>query len=62
MSGCVNWVAGLLCAWTVMLGPMGQPVGKREDKSVVAPQMQWLREMRMPTPAPAKEFTVEVRE
>ncbi|XP_036945872.1 cytosolic phospholipase A2 gamma-like isoform X2 [Acanthopagrus latus] len=59
MSGCVNWVAGLLCAWTVMLGPMGQPVGKREDKSVVAPQMQWLREMRMPTPAPAKEFTVE---
>uniref|UniRef100_A0A671UFY7 PLA2c domain-containing protein n=1 Tax=Sparus aurata TaxID=8175 RepID=A0A671UFY7_SPAAU len=59
MCGSVSLVAGLLCAWTVMLGPMGQPVDKREDKSAVAPQMQWLREMRMQTPAPAKEFTDE---
>ncbi|XP_073350877.1 cytosolic phospholipase A2 gamma-like isoform X2 [Pagrus major] len=59
MCGRVSWVAGLLCAWTVMLGPMGQPVDKREDKSAVAPQMQEQREMRMPTPAPMKDFAVE---
>ncbi|XP_051245181.1 cytosolic phospholipase A2 zeta-like [Dicentrarchus labrax] len=44
LCGNVGWVAGLLCACAVMLGPMGQPVNNREVGEV-------LRGDNMTTPA-----------
>ncbi|XP_037649005.1 cytosolic phospholipase A2 gamma-like isoform X2 [Sebastes umbrosus] len=56
-SGKAGWVAALLCACMVMLGPMGQPVDNREDMSTVTPQIEGVSsEEMMPTSAADAEM------
>ncbi|TMS14958.1 hypothetical protein E3U43_021420, partial [Larimichthys crocea] len=53
LCGIAGWVAGLLCACSVMLGPMGQPVDKKDNMSAVTPQIEGIsREERTPTSLP----------
>ncbi|XP_038565778.1 cytosolic phospholipase A2 gamma-like [Micropterus salmoides] len=52
LCGKASWIAGLLYACIVMLGPMGQPVDNSEDMSSVTPQMEAGSSEEL-TPAPA---------
>lgn len=67
LCGKASWIAGLLYACIVMLGPMGQPVDNSEDMSSVTPQMEAGSSEEL-TPAPAANteknsiFAPKVRE
>ncbi|XP_067471540.1 cytosolic phospholipase A2 gamma-like [Thunnus thynnus] len=51
-----SWVAGLVCAFIMMLGLMGQPVDNKWNMSTITPEMEEvLSEAWMPTPAPNME-------